>query len=42
VVPIDKIEHIDLIEGKIQLENQSLPIGRHYRDDFLERLHLLK
>jgi len=42
VVHRSKIETIDISEGKVYLENQVLPIGRRYRQDFLDRLHWIK
>jgi len=42
VVHLGKIDTIDISDGQVCLENQTLPIGRRYRQEFLDRLHWIK
>ncbi|MEL6863524.1 MAG: response regulator transcription factor [Bacteroidota bacterium] len=41
VVQVQQIQHIDISNNELQLEDQILPIGRKYKSDLLTRLNLL-
>ena len=38
VINIDYIDHINIQEQSIQIKNQSIPLGRTYKNDFMQKI----
>jgi DNA-binding LytR/AlgR family response regulator len=41
IIPLNKIEKINLSDGKILLENESISIGGRYKDELLNAMQIL-
>jgi len=42
IVRLDKVEAIDVSSGKLTVGKEDLPLGRNFKNNFLERFNLLK